>query len=93
MWGMEIYEKTLKHIFQKHFHYLQNDTWNVNPHDKVKVKKRVIPTLRMVMSWKDKKVLKFTERKIVEDFLAIIKYDYPDLYESKCLSVCEFCRN
>ena len=93
MWGGKIYEKTLKHIFRKHFHHNHDDIWNVNPHDKVKVKKRVIPTLRMVMSWKHKQVLKFTERKVVEDFLAIIKYDYPDVYESKRLTVCELCRN
>ena len=87
-WGTEIYVKTLKYLFQKHFDYKGGDSWNFNPHDKDKVRKRIIPTLRMVLSWKYEKALTLTDRKLVENFLAIIKYEHPELYESKRERVC-----
>ena len=83
VWGERIYVNTLKHLFQKHFIYKGDDCWNFNPHDKDKVTDRIIPTLRMVMSWNNKKTLKLTDRDLVETFLGIIQKDYPELYKAK----------
>lgn len=80
-WGKKIHCKTLKHIFRKHFHFRGRDHWCLNPKDKEKVRNRVIPTLRMVMSW-GYRVGHYTDREIVENFLGIIKWDYPDLYKA-----------
>ena len=91
-WGKKIFVKTLKHIFQKHFHYQGHDSWNFwNPHGKDKVGKRIIPTLRMVMSWGFKDISHFSDRDLVEHFLSVIKWNYPELYESKRHTVCKVC--
>ena len=82
-WGKKNYINTLKHLFQNHFDYQGDDSWDFNPHDKEKVTKRIIPTIRMVLSWENKKVLTLTDRKIVGKFLSIIKNDYPNLYKLK----------
>ena len=79
-WGKKITMKTLKHIFRRHFHFCGRGKWGPNPNDKDKVRKRVIPTLRMVMSWRYKDTEKYSDREIIEYFLAIIKYDYPEVY-------------
>ena len=85
MWGNKIFIKTLKHLFQKHFDYKGNDSLDFNPHDKDKVRERIIPTLRMVLSWEYKNALNLTDRKLVGKFLSIIKHEHPELYESKRL--------
>ena len=79
-WGKKIHVKTLKHIFRRHFHYCGRDKWDLNPNDKEKVRKRVIPTLRMVMSWRYTDTEKDTDKEIVENFLGIIKWNHPDVY-------------
>ena len=81
-WGKKIHVKTLKHMFCKHFIFRGRDVWHLNPNDKEKVRKRVIPTLRMIMSWRYKDIDKDTDQEIVEKFLGIIKWDHPDVYES-----------
>ena len=79
-WGKKIVVKTLKHIFLKHFRFLGRDQWNLNPNDKDKVRKRIIPTLRMVMSWYYKDIEHFSEQDIVGHFLGVIKWNYPEVY-------------
>ena len=69
-------------MFRKHFIFRGRDVWRLNPNDKDKVRKRVIPTLRMVMSWGYKDIDKYTDQKIVENFLGIIKWDHPEVYKA-----------
>ena len=80
-WGKKINEKTLKHLFLKHFHFRGHDKWILNPDDKDNVQKRIIPTLRMVMSWGYKDIAHFTEQEIVGFFLGIIKWNHPEVYK------------
>ena len=84
MWGMKIFKKTMKHIFQKHFCFLGGDRWDLNPHDKEKVRKRVIPTLRMVESWVmgRQQVSNWTDDEVVIQFLRYIRLSHPEFYES-----------
>ena len=84
MWGKKIFQKTMKHIFQKHFYFLEDNTWDLNPSDKEKVRKRVIPTLRMVESWVmgHQKVSSWTDDEVVKQFLYYMRHAHPEFYES-----------
>lgn len=82
-WGYKVYDGTMKDLFKKHFLFIggpNNESWVVSPFDKRKVQKRVIPTLRMVISWVYPKVTELSDRAVVENFLDYIKKAHPDLY-------------
>ena len=93
MWDNELMSGTLKHIFRKHVRIFRHgeeeeeDTWDLNPHDPDKVKKRVVPTIRMVYSWvlKKHKVDVMTNKEILLDLVIYIRTEHKDLYDEHML--------
>ena len=92
-WGKRIFKKTLKHIFLKHFHHAGNDKWDLNPHHTDKLREKILPNLRVIMSWGYNRdyIYNLTERDLVGYFLGIIRWNHPDVYESKRQTICKLC--
>lgn len=87
MWGDEIITGTLKYIFLKHVHVTGpgEEDWILNEHDKPKVSDRIVPTLRMVMSWKlgDRIVSNMNDQQILGYLVEYIKTHHNDMYVFK----------
>ena len=84
MWGDEIITKTLKHIFWNHVCVTQpgEEDFVIKTHKKPKVTVRILPTLRMVMSWKlgDQQVIDMNDGEILNYLVEYIKTNYYDMY-------------
>ena len=81
MWGNRIITGTLKHIFHKHVQVTKpgEENFTIKAHRKPKVTVRILPTLRMVMSWKlgAQQVIKLNDEEILQYLVEYIKtHDY-----------------
>ena len=92
LWGRKIFEGTMRHLFHKHFVFNSHDHgWSLNPKDPEKVRRRVIPTIRMVSSWvMGDKMSTWTDRRVVYNFLTYIRFRQNDIWITKHPK-CELC--
>ena len=84
MWGDKIINGTLKHMFQNHVRVTipGAEDFVIKAHYKPKVTVRILPTLRMVISWKlgNEKVNNMNDEEVLKYLVKYIKTNHNDMF-------------